>query len=176
MTQQTPWFERSFRFDFPVTNFPVIFSRLEGSIFRLQSILANADDEACSYSADGWSVKQHLGHLYDLEELWWKRLQDYLDGKEMLSPADLNNTKTKEAGHNEKSLEQLMQSFVIERQRLLETVFDFDKGTLGLTAIHPRLQQPMRLIDALYFIAEHDDHHIARISGLLRRTELRLTT
>ena len=169
MIAQTPWFERSFHFDFPVSTFAVIFSRLEGSIFRLQCILANADDESCSSSNDGWSVKEHLGHLYDLEELWWKRLQDFLDRKVILTVADLNNTKTKEAGHNERSLESLMQAFVVERQRILETVYDFDKGTLGLMSVHPRLQQPMRLIHSLYFVAEHDDHHIAKISGLLRR-------
>lgn len=174
MTQQTPWFERSFDFNFPVTNFPIIFSRLEGSLFRLQSILANADEEACSFSAEGWSVKEHLGHLFDLEDLWWKRLQDFLDGKELLTAADLNNTKTKEARHNENSLERLMQAFIVERQRTLEMVFGFDRGTLGLTAVHPRLQQPMRLVDALYFVAEHDDHHIAKISSQLRSTEQRL--
>src|ERR1700712_4528388 len=108
MIRQTPWFERSFNFNFPLTHFPVIFSRLEGSLFRLSAILMNADDEACSFNKDGWSVKEHLGHLYDLEELWWKRLQDFLDNKLMLSPADLTNTKTKEARHNEKTLEQLM--------------------------------------------------------------------
>lgn len=170
MIQQTPWFERAFHFDFPLSHFPVIFSRLEGSIFRLQYILASADDEACSYAAHGWSVKEHLGHLFDLEELWWKRLQDFLEGRELLTPADLNNTKTKEALHNEKSLVSLMQQFIVERQRLLETVYDFDKGTLGLLSVHPRLQQPMRLIDSLYFVAEHDDHHIAKISGLLRKS------
>lgn len=138
-------------------------------MFRLQAILMNADDEACSYNADGWSVKEHLGHLFDLEERWWKRLQDFLDRKEMLTAADLNNTRTKEAGHNEKSLEGLMQSFLTERQRILEAVYDFDRGTLGLTSVHPRLAQPMRLIDSLYFVAEHDDHHIAKISGLLRK-------
>lgn len=170
MIAQTPWFERSFHFDFPVSDFTVIFSRLEGSLFRLQCILVNADDEACSHSKDGWSVKEHLGHLFDLEELWWKRLQDFLDHRALLTVADLANTKTKEAGHNEKTLEGLMQAFVIERQRMLETVYDFDKGTLGLMSVHPRLQQPMRLIDSLYFVAEHDDHHIAKISGLLRKT------
>lgn len=170
MIQQTPWFERSFNFDFPVTNFPVIFSRLEGSIFRLQYILATADEEAAGVSKDGWSVKEHLGHLYDLEELWWKRLQDFLEGKGVLATADLNNTKTKEARHNEKSLEQLLQSFIVERQRLLETAYGLDRATLGLTSVHPRLQQPMRLIDSLYFVAEHDDHHIANISGLLRKS------
>lgn len=169
MIRQTPWFERAFNFDFPVTNFPVIFSRLEGTLFRLQAILTNADDEYCSYGADGWSVKEHVGHLYDLEELWWRRLQDFLDRKEMLSPADLTNTRTKEARHNEKTLEQLMQQFTIERQRILEATYAFDKGTLGLLSVHPRLQQPMRLIDSLFFVAEHDDHHIAAISGLLRK-------
>jgi len=169
MIRQTPWFERQFNFDFPVTNFPVIFSRLEGSLFRLQAILMNVDDEACSHNQDGWSVKEHVGHLYDLEDLWWKRLQDFLDRKELLSPADLTNTRTKEAGHNEKTLEQLMHQFTIERQRTLETIYAFDSGTLGLLSVHPRLQQPMRLIDFLYFVAEHDDHHIAAISALLRK-------
>ena len=169
MIRQTPWFERTFAFNYPITNFPVIFSRLEGTLFRLQAILMNADDDYCSYNADGWSVKEHVGHLYDLEELWWKRLQDFLDRKEILSPADLTNTKTKEAGHNEKTLEGLMQQFTIERQRILETIYGFDKGTLGLLSIHPRLQRPMRLIDSLYFVAEHDDHHIAVISALLRK-------
>jgi uncharacterized damage-inducible protein DinB len=169
MISQTPWFERSFHFDFPLSHFPVVFSRLEGSVFRLQYVLANADDEACSYNKEGWSVKEELGHLYDMEELWWARLQDFLDGREMLTIADLNNTKTKEANHNENTLEGLMLLFVRERQRMLESIYDFDHGTLGLTAVHPRLQQPMRLIDALYFVAEHDDHHIAKISGLLRK-------
>lgn len=168
MTQQTPWLERSFRFDFPVTHFPVIFSRLEGSLFRLQQILANADDEACSHRTGGWSVKEHLGHLSDLEELWWQRLEDFLEGRAVLTAADLNNSKTEEARHNENSLERLMQTFVTERQRMLETVYGFDRGTLGLTSLHPRLQQPMRVVDALFFVAEHDDHHLAKISSLLR--------
>lgn len=168
MVTQTPWFERRFAFDFPITNFPIIFSRLECSLFRLQAILVNADDEAASLNNNGWSVKEELGHLYDLEDLWWKRLQDFLNGSERLTTADLTNTRTNEAGHNEKTLEFLMQQFVRERQRMLEQVYHFDDATLRLTAIHPRLLQPMRLIDKLYFVAEHDDHHIAKISGLLR--------
>ncbi len=30
---------------------------------------------------------------------------------------------------------------------------------LSISARHPRLMQPMRMIDLLYFVAEHDDHH-----------------
>lgn len=169
MIQQTPWFERSFHFDFPVGLFPVIFSRLEGSIFRLQSILSNADEEHCSHNDSGWSVKQHVGHLYDLEDLWWKRLQDFLDNKELLTTADLTNQKTEQANHNEKTLKQLLQQFATERQKTLEVIFGFDEALLTRTATHPRLKQPMRLIDSLYFVAEHDDHHITAISNLLRK-------
>lgn len=169
MIKQTPWFERKFHFDFPVGLFSIIFSRLEGSLFRLSVLLANADDEASSYNANGWSVKEHLGHLYDLEELWWKRLQDFMQNKAMLTAADLNNQKTKEAGHNEKTLEQLLQQFTVERQKILETVYGFDEEMLLRISVHPRLNQPMRLIDSLYFVAEHDDHHIAAMSTLLRK-------
>lgn len=169
MIIQTPWFERSFSFDFPPGLFPVIFSRLEGSMFRLHALLRNADDEFCSSAANGWSIKQHIGHLHDLEELWWKRLKDFTEGKEVLTAADLNNTKTKEAKHNESTLEQLLLRFTTERQKLLETVYSFDHIYLSRTSIHPRLNQSMRLVDSLYFVAEHDDHHIAIISNMLRK-------
>lgn len=169
MIQQTPWFQRSFHFDFPVGLFPIIFSRLEGGIFRLYNLLSNADDELCSHNPNGWSVKEHVGHLYDLEELWWKRLQDFQQNKTILTPADLNNQKTKEAAHNEKPLDQLIDQFTVERQKILETIYGFDEEMLSRTSVHPRLNQPMRLIDSLYFVAEHDDHHISALSNLLRK-------
>jgi uncharacterized damage-inducible protein DinB len=171
MIQQTPWFERTFNFNFSVGLFPVIFSRLEGSIFRLHSILLNADEDYCSKRRNGWSVKEHIGHLYDMEDLWWKRLQDFQENKAVLTPADLTNKKTNEAGHNEKTLEQLLQQFTMERQKTLETIYGFDASLLSRTSVHPRLNQAMRLIDSLFFVAEHDDHHISIISTLLRKPE-----
>src|SRR5436853_4283013 len=138
MIQQSPWIQRSFNFDFPVGLFPVIFSRLEGSIFRLHGILQAADDDQCSYNSQGWSVKEHMGHLYDLEELWWKRLNDFRQNKVLLTAADMTNTRTKEADHNEKSLEYLLRQFTIERQKILETIYEFDHEILSLTSQHPR--------------------------------------
>ena len=169
MIPQTPWLQRQFHFDFPYTLFPVIFSRLEGSMFRLHHLLQTAGDEQSSYNPNGWSVKQHLGHLYDLEELWWQRLADFQQHKAVLTAADISNKQTEEAGHNERSLEDLLNAFARERQKMLETVYEMDAVDLNQTSVHPRLNQPMRLIDLLYFVAEHDDHHIAVISTLLRK-------
>jgi hypothetical protein len=104
-----------------------------------------------------------------LEALWWQRFQDFQDGRAVLTTADLTNQKTFDANHNERSLDELGNLFLVERQKLLEAIYAFEEPQLALTAIHPRLQQPMRLIDSLYFVAEHDDHHIAIISTLLRK-------
>lgn len=169
MIAQTPWTERHFSFDFSIGLFPVIFSRLEGTLFRLHLLLQNADEEACSFSKQGWSVKEHIGHLYDLEDLWWQRLHDYQQGNIVLTAADISNKKTTEAGHNGKTLEQLLQQFTLQRQHMLESIFILDKEMLNQTAIHQRLNQPLRLVDLLYFIAEHDDHHLAKITSLLRK-------
>ena len=168
MIPQIPWIQRTFNFDFPTGLFPVVFSRLEGSLFRIHALLKNADDKSCSRNNNGWSVKEHLGHLYDLEDLWWKRLQDFKENKAVLTAADMNNAKTKEAGHNDTSLEQLLRIFTVDRQKILELVYNFDEEMLSRTSLHPRLNQPMRVIDSLFFVAEHDDHHISHISNLLR--------
>jgi hypothetical protein len=37
-----------------------------------------------------------------------------------------------------------------------------------MSALHPRLKTPMRIIDLFLFVAEHDDHHLARITELAR--------
>jgi len=165
----TPWIERSFQFDFPIGLFPVIVSRLEGTIFRLLHLTANAEENYCSVTQNGWSVKQHIGHLMDLEELWWKRLMDFEQNKPELTAADMSNTKTVEANHNEKQLHEIMNGFINERKKMVEFIYSFDEGMLRKTSLHPRLNKPMRLIDSLYFVAEHDDHHLAIISNLLRR-------
>ena len=39
---------------------------------------------------------------------------------------------------------------------------------IARSAHHPRLNQPMRILDLIVFAAEHDDHHLARITEILR--------
>lgn len=41
---------------------------------------------------------------------------------------------------------------------------------VAIVAIHPRLQKPMRLMDWVYFVAEHDDHHLAQARRALTTT------
>ena len=44
----------------------------------------------------------------------------------------------------------------------------FDLG-LPAGAMHPRLEQPMTPTDLIFFVAEHDDHHLITITELIRQ-------
>jgi hypothetical protein len=54
------------------------------------------------------------------------------------------------------------------RLRLVSVLEGADGPALERTARHPRLGTPMRLIDIAFFTAEHDDHHLARITELMQ--------
>ena len=86
----------------------------------------------------------------------------------MLSAADLNNTKTHHANHNSKTISDLLNQFSSARNDLIRKIENLDEVSALITSVHPRLKQKMRLIDSLFFIAEHDDHHLARITELVK--------
>ena len=54
-----------------------------------------------------------------------------------------------------------------EREKLLDRAQTIKLSSASRAILHPRLKQPMRLVDHLFFAAEHDDHHLARMWELL---------
>jgi len=96
------------------------------------------------------------------------RVNDFLTDVKTLTFADLTNRKTDEANHNGRKLEEILAQFRTERLRLLDRLGELQPELFAKTRVHPRLKQPMRLVDHLYFVAEHDDHHLAKIWELNR--------
>ncbi len=168
MSQVSVWFERRFDFAFPVELYPNICARLRGTPARLEEILFSPAHEVLTRKADAkWSAQEHAGHLFDLEPLWLTRVEDYVRSSDELTPTDLNNRKTDEAHHNAHHRQKILGDFRAARERLLERVDELDVSLFARTIPHPRLKTPMRLVDHLYFVAEHDDHHLARIWELI---------
>ena len=95
------------------------------------------------------------------------RVDDFLTDRDTLAVADLGNRKTHEANHNAQELAEILAGFRTARLRLVEHLGTFEPDVFARTSLHPRLKQPMRLVDHLYFVAEHDDHHLATISELI---------
>jgi hypothetical protein len=169
MIKKTPWLERKFSFDFPVSHFPVIVERLRGAPARIEDMVATISEEKLrAKKENGWSIKEHIGHLNDLEEFHEKRLQEYSDGKDKLSPADMSNEKTYGAKHNEIPVAELLAKLRSTRNSFIKKMEMLSEEQLNCIALHPRLQQRIRLVDMFFFVAEHDDQHITTMRELLQ--------
>lgn len=172
------WFERKFDFSFPAELYPNVCMRLRGTPARLEELLRDRPHEVLIKKAgDKWSVQEHAGHLLDLEPLWTSRIEDFAAARAELTAADLRNRRTHEANHNGRPLNQILCEFRAARARLVELAHRQASASSSRTIPHPRLRQPMRLIDHLYFVAEHDDHHLAHMWALLegQRSEAPIT-
>lgn len=166
---QVKWFERKFNFTAEQNIFPSVIERLAGTPVRLEEKFKTISPGLLNLRFnDTWSMKENLGHLIDLEPLWQERLEDIVKGEKELRPADLENKKTKSANHNDKSLDELLKSFRQTRTKTVSSLEKLDEQIIFKSALHPRLKTPMRTMDLFLFVAEHDDHHLARVTELSR--------
>jgi hypothetical protein len=164
---RTRWTERRFNFDFPAGIYPEMIERLRGTPARLEELLAGLTSDTLTAQVDGrWSMQENAGHLLDLESLVSQRIDEYLAGRSALHAADMSNRKTYDASHNDVSIDTILKAFRTARQEIVSRLESFDAEIFARSALHPRLNVPMRLVDMLFFQAEHDDYHLARISEL----------
>ncbi|MDT5272936.1 MAG: hypothetical protein QOH49_5122 [Acidobacteriota bacterium] len=169
MIKRMRWVEREFEFDLPVGLFPCVVERLRGTPARLEELTRGLSrEELTAKPGRLWSIQEQAGHLWDLDELHEGRLEDYARGWEVLRAADMRNRKTEEAGHNAARLEDLLAAFRAARFRFVRRLESLTEAEVAASALHPRLQKQMRIIDMAYFTAEHDDHHLAAVSELRR--------
>ena len=165
------WFDRTFALDLPSWMYPNVVERLRGTPPRVENLIADVtESDLTRRDADRWSIQENIGHLMDLEELWIGRVDDILAGKERLRDADLTNRKTHDANHNAHESGVILASFRELRAELVDRLETVGVDNIERSALHPRLEQPMRIIDLAFFVAEHDDHHLAEISRLKRIT------
>jgi DinB family protein len=167
MTSRMEWFKRKFAFDLPIEMYPNVVERVRGTPARLEELVHGLSREVLRHrDGDKWSMQEQAGHLLDLEKLGTDRLDDFEAGRDALTAADLANRKTHEADHNANTIENILAAFRKERMEFVARLDSYDAAFVQRTALHPRLNQKIRVIDLAFFIAEHDDHHLARISEL----------
>jgi hypothetical protein len=168
MIKLIKWTDRTFEFNLAEELFPAIVCRLAGTPARLEDIAKSLPQaDLVKKINESWTVQENIGHLLDLEELHVMRLHEYLDKKDELSAADMTNKKTYDANHNSKNIDDILGAFRKSRMEYVKLLDSIDDEVISRYSYHPRLKLPMRLIDNVYFAAEHDDHHIAIIRYLI---------
>ena len=168
MNAQGRWFDRKFELGLPPEAAPELLERLRHAPERLAEAVRGVPAEVLTRRTadDRWSIQENAGHLADLELIWERRLDDYESGAEVLHPADLENRKTHEARHNDVPIEEILADFREIRAAMVERLARMSASDLARTALHPRLRQPMSVVDLCYFVAEHDEHHLRTIAEL----------
>lgn len=165
----TLWKDRKFE---PITDdgqLPTIIERLDGTEYRLMGKSASEEDyDFNKKTGDKWSVKEEIGHLLQSDRMWIGRLKDILTEKEYLRVCDATAEAVKKANFNSRDTEDIVDDFGETREELLSLFRELKAEDLQKKAKHPTSQNAMRVIDLAYMIAEHDDHHLAKISQILK--------
>ena len=168
------WTDRRFSFDFPAGIYPEMIERIRGTPARLDDLFEGLLSETLTAQVDGrWSIQENAGHLLDLESLVSQRIDEYLAGNSALHAADMSNRKTHDANHNDVTADSILKAFRAARHEIVNRLESFDPEIFERSALHPRLNVPMRLVDMLFFQAEHDDYHLARISEIKKLSEIK---
>ena len=166
--RQANWFDRKFNFSTNDNIMPSIIERLAGTHLRVTDKIKNIEITKLTYQPDGkWSILEHIGHLSDLEPLWQGRLEDILNNEKELRNTDLDNKKTTRAGHNNKEPKDLVTTFADIRTETINRLKSLTEADIFRSALHPRLKTPMRILDLFIFVADHDDHHLAKMTEIL---------
>jgi len=167
------WIERTFRFDFPVEKWPDLLERVRGTPGRIEERVRGLSREQLTWrpSEGGWSIQENIGHLLDLGYLPLRRLEQILAGEATLIAADMSNQATQAANHNARPIAELLAAFRADRAKLVARFEGLSDADWARSALHPRLAQPMRIVDIAYFDAEHDDYHLGRIGERIRALE-----
>lgn len=168
MIERPRWLERDFAFGLPLSRFPDVLERLRGTPARLEERLGPGPASRLSVRpGDSWSILENVGHLLLVEELWDGRLDDFLAGAEGLRPAGYDASPVEAGRFNERPVPGLLAAFREARLRHVGRLEELGPSDVGRTALHPRLKRTVNVLDMMVFAADHDDHHLARITSIL---------
>ena len=163
------WVDRTFDFGFPVETAPLLLERLRGTPARLEDRVRSLPRERLiRRDGDKWSIQEHAGHFVDVEALFAGRLDDYDAAAARLRPAGVSGQKTNAADHNQRASND-PRRVPTGAGKPRHAPRGSGRGRLRPQRAAPRLDRPMRVCDMMLFESEHDDYHLALITGLMRR-------
>lgn len=162
------WFDRKFDFSFGREQFTPLVARLRDTPTDLSSVVGAAPTDVLEIKPRGkWSVKEHIAHLFLLEPLWRTRFDDIRNNRPVMTPADLDNRATDEGDFNAVAIAELTARFLDERSRTLALLSSLGDSDFNGVSLHPRLKKKMRIVDLMFFVAEHDDHHLDTVRNII---------
>jgi len=168
MSHKEDWLTKKFDFNIPVSRYLGFLNILRATPQRLEALVDGVQKEILTYrDGDSWSIQENVGHFLSVESLFLGRLDDYNSNAIVLRPARFDNNPTDKANYNEKEIDWILDTFREQRDEYLSQLDPPQPQDFSKTALHPRLNKPMRLCDMLQFHSAHDHHHLVRIEEII---------
>jgi DinB superfamily len=159
------WFDRKMTFGLPTEMLPFYLERLSGTAIRIEQKVESLDNKFLSERFDDkWSIKQHIGHLAEVDQINNKRIDEMIAGAAVLSAAVFEPQD-----YNPWPVEKVITFFREGRARNILKYTSLPEADLTKSSLHPRLKIQTTPIDLAWFDAEHDDHHLVKINEIIQR-------
>lgn len=157
------WFDRQMTFGLPKEMLPFYLERLDGTFPRIERKVKGLTDAQLTFRPDGkWSIKQHIGHLAEVDQVANKRIQEMRSGAAMMSPAVFEPQD-----YNPWPIAKVLDFFLSTRNSNIGAYKAIPDNELLKSSKHPRLGVMMTPVDLAWFDAEHDDHHLVKINEII---------
>ena len=167
MSHKENWLEKQFDFDFPASKYAEFLQFLRETPTKVETLVKGLPkDVLIRRDGDSWSIQENACHFLAGEALFLGRLDDYEANAPVLQPARFEDNPTDKANFNEKDIQWILDEFRAQRGIYISRLEALTPQAFEKSILHPRLNKPVRLCDMLFFHAEHDRHHLARIVEL----------
>ncbi len=163
-----PWNGRIIPVGAAPEQLPVLLERVLGTPVRLRELLAGHAAERLRHRPVGsWCALAHLAHLLWVQQRMVDRLEDFLDLRPRLCEIDSTAEEAELERQVLRDPGDLLEEFRLERLWAARTIADAGPSVHRHVAQHPCGDRPMRTVDMLMWMAEHDDHHLAIMRHML---------
>lgn len=132
---------------------------LENQIESLPKFLSAISEEKASFAyAEGkWTIKEVLGHMLDTERIMSYRALCFARRDETALPGFDENVYVKHAHFNDRTLQSLLDEFVVLRKSTMYLLKSFNEEELNRSGISN--DKPITVRALIFILAGHVNHH-----------------
>lgn len=146
----------------------MLLERIRGTHARMADLLRDQPLERLHLRVQGrWSVLEHTAHLIALQDRFEPRVDDFEEQRRSLCAIRMDGQDSELGLQRVRRLGDVLEEFKLKRLAFSRRVEGFGQAVQEHIALHPCKGQPMRAVDMLLWLAEHDDHHLATMRALL---------
>lgn len=136
-----------------------VLQELENQIEIFSRFLSSISEEKANsaYAEGKWTVKEVLGHILDTERIMAYRALRFARQDTTALPGFDENDYVKNAHFADRSLESLVEEFIVLRKSTLFLIKSFNEDELNRSGISN--EKPISVRALIYIIAGHVNHH-----------------